>query len=96
MELVRGPLRGSGRFGTVWQGQVNGTLVAHADLEKAKAKVDWLIWNECASQRTPTGAFGNASRLPVSSMMGVRSWEAMIMSPLDAVRAATVAEQGAK
>jgi hypothetical protein len=46
VELVRGPLRGSGRFGMVWQGQVNGTLVAHADLEKAKAKVDWLIWNE--------------------------------------------------
>ena len=27
---------------------MNGTLVAHADLEKAKVKVkvDWLIWNE--------------------------------------------------
>jgi hypothetical protein len=21
-------------------------LIAHADLEKAKAKIDWLIWNE--------------------------------------------------
>jgi hypothetical protein len=46
IELVRGPLSGSGRFATVWQGTVNGTLVAHADLENAKVKVDWLIWNE--------------------------------------------------
>ena len=46
VELVRRPLRGSGRPGMYWQAQVNGTLVAHADLEKAKAKVDWLIWNE--------------------------------------------------
>ena len=34
------------RRGVVWQAQVNGALVAHADLEKAKAKADWLIWNE--------------------------------------------------
>ena len=46
IELVRGPLRGSGHYGVVWHGDVNGTLVAHSDLERAKAKVDWLIWNE--------------------------------------------------
>jgi pilus assembly protein Flp/PilA len=55
VELVRGPLLGSGRYGVVWQGDVNGTIVAHADLEKAKAKVDWLIWNEL---RVSADAYG--------------------------------------
>ena len=44
IELVRGPLRGCLRI--VWQAKVNGTVVAHSDLGKADAKVDWLIWNE--------------------------------------------------
>jgi hypothetical protein len=46
VELVWGPAKGSGRYGMFWQGDVNGTYVAHCDAEEAKAKVDWLIWNE--------------------------------------------------
>lgn len=46
VEMTRGPLPGSGVYGKFWRASVNGHQVAHGDLEKAKAKVDWLIWND--------------------------------------------------
>jgi hypothetical protein len=44
VEMTRGGV--SGCSGLFWRAHVNGRFVAHGNLEKAKAKVDWLLWND--------------------------------------------------